>query len=80
MKALSVPLMCLSVFGAAGSTRGEASEVDRSVTCTGDLTLRVRRQDEMAEGESPSGDAIMAKAPLEMKLKNGSVTVEFVTQ
>ena len=68
----------LSVFGGAEATRSETSEADRSVSFSGDLTLRARRRDEMAVGESRNADDIMAKAPLEMKLESASVTVEIV--
>ena len=47
-------------------------------TFHGDITIRTRRADEMAENESRDGDAIMSKSPLQIELKNATVTVEVV--
>lgn len=69
----------LSIFGEAGATRNKLGEIDDSASFSGDLTLRARRGDEIVEGESRTADDIMAKAPLEMKLKDVSVTVVAVS-
>ncbi len=68
----------LSICGDAGAIRSKLGEIDDTASFTGNLTLRARRSDEIIEGESRTADDIMAKAPLEMKLKRVSVTVDTV--
>ena len=45
-------------------------------TFRGDLVLRTRRADEVAETESTAAHAIMAKAPLEVRIADAVVVVE----
>lgn len=47
-------------------------------TYRGDITIRLRRQDEVQETESRVAQEIMARAPLEMTLKNAVVLLETV--
>ena len=47
-------------------------------TFHGDIIIRLRRADEMEENESRGAGDIMAKAPLEMTLKNAVVVVKEV--
>lgn len=65
----------LSLYGASGSKRGEMDASTGTQTFSGDLTLRIRRADELVEGESAKAVDIMARAPLAMELRNVSVEV-----
>ena len=59
---------------------GFKESMDFPRTCRGNITIRTRREDEIQDGESRVAHEFMAKAPLEMTLKNAVVLLEVVEQ
>ncbi len=68
----------LGVSGAAGSKTERLSEDGSSFRCSGDITIRVRRMDDVASDEDRSGLAMMAKAAVVTEVHAGTVEVMVV--
>ena len=66
----------LGVSGEPGSKYEKPERDGEPYTFSGDLTIRTRRADEMADGESRSAGDIMAKAPVVIELGNALVAVK----
>ena len=66
----------------ASEERNPNWQEEHDLTCLfrGDIIICTRRADERAESESNSMTEIMAKAPLEMTLKNAVVRIEIVAE